>query len=127
MLTAEENARLTQVGPGTPMGELMRRYWQPVAAAAELAENPFRTKPVRILGEDLVLFRDRSGKLGLIDRLCAHRRADLTYGVAEEDGLRCQYHGWKYDCSGRCVERPFEETMHPEAGKGGIFLHGYPV
>jgi 5,5'-dehydrodivanillate O-demethylase oxygenase subunit len=128
MLTAEENARLTEVGPGTPMGGLMRRYWHPVAAAAELADNPFRTKPVRILGEDLVLFRDRSGRLGLIDRLCAHRRADLTYGVVENDGLRCQYHGWKYDCSGQCIEQPFEETVHPDARfKDKIALHGYPV
>jgi 5,5'-dehydrodivanillate O-demethylase len=128
MLTDEENAKLTQVGPGTPMGELMRRYWHPVAAAAELADNPFRTKGVRILGEDLVLFRDRSDRLGLIDRLCAHRRADLTYGVAEEDGLRCQYHGWKYDCSGRCIEQPFEETVHPEAHfRDRIQMHGYPV
>jgi len=107
MLTVEENARLTQVGPGTPMGELMRRYWHPVAAGAELLDNPFRTKAVRLLGEDLVLFRDRSGQLGLIDRLCAHRLADLTYGVVEDDGLRCQYHGWKYDGAGRCTEQPF--------------------
>ncbi len=128
MLTVEENQRLTQVGPGTPMGELMRRYWHPVAAAAELDDNPFRTKPVRILGEDLVLFRDRSGKLGLIDRLCAHRRADLTYGVVEDDGLRCQYHGWMYDCTGQCIEQPFEETVRPEARfKDKIKLNGYPA
>jgi len=128
MLTAEENARLTEVGPGTVMGELMRRYWHPIAATAEIDDNPFRTKAVRILGEDLALFRDRSGKLGLIDRLCAHRRADLTYGVAEDDGLRCQYHGWMYDGTGQCIEQPFEETVRPEARfKDRIKMNGYRV
>jgi len=128
MLTAEENARLTEVGPGTVMGELMRRYWHPIAATAEIDDNPFRTKAVRILGEDLALFRDRSGKLGLIDRLCAHRRADLTYGVAEEHGLRCQYHGWMYDGTGQCIEQPFEETVRPEARfKDRIKMNGYRV
>ena len=83
MLTAEENERLTQVSAGTPMGELMRRYWHPVAAAAELDDNPFRTRPVRILGEDLVLFRDRSGHYGLIERYCSHRRVNLAIGVVE--------------------------------------------
>ncbi|MEA2639638.1 MAG: 5,5-dehydrodivanillate O-demethylase oxygenase subunit [Chloroflexota bacterium] len=115
MLTVEENERLTKVGPGTPMGDLMRRYWHPIAAAAELDENPFRTKVVQILGEELVLFRDRSGKLGLIDKYCAHRRADLSYGMCDEDGIRCPYHGWKYDATGQCVEQPFEETVRPEA------------
>ena len=114
MLSIQENKLLTQVGPGTPGGELMRRYWHPIAAVSELAASPFRTKEIRIMGEDLVLFRDRSGKLGLIDRWCAHRRVNLAYGVVEEDGLRCQYHGWKYDTQGHCVEQPFEETVHPE-------------
>lgn len=128
MLTVEQNERLTQVGPGTPMGELMRRYWHPIAASAELLDNPFRTKEVRLLGEDLVLFRDQRGQLGLIERLCAHRRVNLAYGVAEEDGLRCQYHGWKYDHAGRCVEQPFEETARPEARfKDRIRLTAYPV
>ena len=95
MLTKEQNDRFTQVGPGTPMGELMRRYWQPIAAAAELDDSPFRTKEVTIMGEELVLYRDRSGNLGLLDRYCTHRRASLAYGIAERDGLRCQYHGWK--------------------------------
>ena len=87
MLTAEENKRLTQVGPGTPMGELMRRYWHPVAGAIELKDTA--TKSVRILGEDLVLYKDRSGTLGLIDESCPHRRINLLYGIPEEDGLRC--------------------------------------
>ena len=110
MLTAEQNERITHVGPGTPMGELMRRYWHPFAAAAELNDKP--TKPVRILGEDLVLYKDKSGTLGLIDRFCPHRRVDLSYGIPEEHGLRCMYHGWMMDETGQCIEQPFEETVH---------------
>src|SRR5712692_6187471 len=91
LLKQTDNQLLTQVSPGTPMGELMRRYWHPVAAAAELDDSPFRTKGIRILGEDLVLYRDRSGQLGLITRYCPHRRVDLGIGVVEQDGLRCQY------------------------------------
>ena len=107
MLTRDENEILTRVGPGTPAGNLLRRYWHPVCPAAELtAEKPKRR--VRILGEDLVLFRDGSGKLGLVAEQCAHRRASLYYGFVEADGLRCPYHGWKYDTSGRCIEMPFE-------------------
>ncbi len=112
MLTQQENERLTQVGPGTPMGELMRRYWHPIAAAAEMDERP--TKAVRLLGEDLVLYKDRSGTLGLIDRFCPHRRVDLSYGIPEEHGLRCMYHGWMMDETGQCIEQPFEETVHPD-------------
>ena len=82
------------------MGDLMRRYWHPIAASAELDDSPFRTKGIRILGEDLVLYRDRSGQLGLIARYCPHRRVDLAIGVVEQDGLRCQYHGWKFDANG---------------------------
>ena len=93
------------------MGELMRRYWHPIAAAAELDERP--TKPVRLLGEDLVLYRDKSGTLGLIERACPHRRVDLSYGIPEEHGLRCMYHGWMMDETGQCIEQPFEETVHP--------------
>jgi len=126
MLSATENDRLTQVGPGTPMGELMRRYWHPVAAAAELDERP--TKQVRLLGENLVLYKDKSGALGLIDRLCAHRRVDLSYGIPEEHGLRCMYHGWMYDETGQCIEQPFEETVHPDGRfKEKVKLAGYPV
>ena len=126
MLTQEQNDLLTRVGPGTPMGELMRRYWQPVAPAAELGNNP--TKEVRLLGEDLVLYRDRSGTYGLVGRYCAHRRVNLAYGIPEERGLRCMYHGWLYDETGRCAEQPFEETVRPEARfKDKIKLPGYPV
>jgi len=96
------------------MGQLMRHYWQPVCSVEELASSPFRTKEVEILGEELVVFRDRQGNLGLVERHCSHRRASLAYGVVENDGIRCQYHGWKFDHSGRCIEQPFEDTTHPE-------------
>ncbi len=95
------------------MGELLRRYWQPIAAVAELDE--FGIKPVRLTGEDLVLYRDGSGHYGLVDRDCPHRRADLLYSWTEECGIRCNYHGWKFDETGACVHQPFEETAHPDA------------
>src|ERR1700757_4553291 len=113
MLSREDNERLTKVGPGTPMGELLRRYWMPIAAVGELEENP--TKAVRLMGEDLALYRDRSGAYGLVDLHCPHRRADLSYGFVEDCGLRCNYHGWQFDETGRCLEQPFEDTAHPEA------------
>ncbi len=128
MLSKRDNELLTRVGPGAPMGQLMRRYWHPIAGSAELDASPFRTKEVRLLGEDLVLYRDRAGRLGLIDRWCSHRRVNLAYGVVEEDGLRCQYHGWKFDHTGACVEQPFEETVHPDGRfKGKCGIAGYGV
>jgi 5,5'-dehydrodivanillate O-demethylase len=126
MLTQEENERLTRVGPGTPMGTLLRRYWHPVATSAEMAQYP--TKAVRLLGEDLVLYTERTGRLGLIGRYCAHRRADLVYGMPDAAGLRCPYHGWCYDHTGQCVEQPFEETVRPDSTfKRRVRLAGYPV
>ena len=92
MLNQEENERLTKVGPGTPMGTLLRRYWYPIAAVTELDDNP--VKAVKLLGESLVVFRDRKGRLGLIAEQCPHRRVSLAYGIPEEEGLRCCYHGW---------------------------------
>ncbi len=106
MISTEENERLTRVGPGTPMGGLLRWYWHPVAAAAQLDENPVRK--VRILGEDLVLYRDRSGGLGLVNDHCAHRGTSLSYGRNEEGGLTCIYHGWKFDVEGNVLETPGE-------------------
>jgi 5,5'-dehydrodivanillate O-demethylase oxygenase subunit len=124
MLTQEDNDLLTRVGPGTPGGELLRRYWQPVAAAGELtAEKP--VKAVRILGEDLVVFQDKSGADGLIGRNCPHRRASLAYGRVEEHGIRCAYHGWKFDGMGRCLETPAEPTDSPL--KNRIRQKAYPV
>ena len=113
MLTKEENDLLHQVGSGTPMGDLLRRYWHPVAAVGELEEHP--VKPVRLMGEDLVLYRDKSGTYGLLERHCPHRRADLSYGWVEGQGLRCHYHGWKFDETGQCLAQPFEEMSRPEA------------
>ncbi|MBM3221855.1 MAG: aromatic ring-hydroxylating dioxygenase subunit alpha [Candidatus Rokubacteria bacterium] len=126
MLSAEQNKALTEVGPGTRMGALLRRYWMPIAAVAELDDAP--TKPVRLLGEDLVLYKDKRGTYGLLDRHCAHRRADLSYAFVEDCGLRCNYHGWQYDERGRCLAQPFEEIAHPDARyKDRITLKAYPV
>src|SRR5436190_19738790 len=107
VLTPEENALLTQVGPGTPDGELLRRYWLPIAAAQELTEES-PTKFVRVLGEDLVLFKDKSGNYGLIQDHCPHRGASLLYGRVEERGISCAYPGWLYDSAGNCLECPAE-------------------
>jgi 5,5'-dehydrodivanillate O-demethylase len=124
MISQADNERLTQVKAGTPVGDLLRRYWYPIAAVSELARHP--TKLVKILGEELVLFKDTTGKLGLIDAYCAHRRAQLVYGMAEEDGIRCPYHGWKFDHAGRCLEQPFEETLN-KGFKDKIQLAHYAV
>src|SRR5713226_7261221 len=123
MLRAKENEKLCRVGAGTPMGELMRWYWHPIAPVAELLENP--VKKVRILGEDLVLYRDRSGTLGLIGDKCAHRSVGLVYGIPEAEGLRCPYHGWLYDETGQCTEQPAE----PPASnfKDKVRISAYPV
>jgi phthalate 4,5-dioxygenase len=108
MLKPDDNARITRVGPGTPMGELQRRYWIPCALSAELAEPDGPPVRVRLLGEDLVAFRDSDGKIGLIDAYCPHRRAALFFGRNEECGIRCVYHGWKFDRDGQCVDMPSE-------------------
>lgn len=113
MLSRKKNELLTRVGPGTPMGELMRRYWHPIAAVDEMARTPIR--PVRLLGEDLVLYKDLGGTHGLVDRRCAHRGADLSYGYVEPCGIRCNYHGWAYDERGACVSMPYEDTANPKA------------
>lgn len=103
--TPSYNAELVQVGAGTPMGEYMRRYWHPVAISAKLTDLPQRG---RILGEYLVVFRDGTGQAGALFERCAHRQASLFYGRIENDGLRCCYHGWKFDVQGRCVNQPLE-------------------
>jgi 5,5'-dehydrodivanillate O-demethylase len=108
-----KNELLCRVSRGTPMGELLRRYWHPIAGASELDENP--VKAMRLFGEDLVLFRDLSGRYGLLDRHCPHRRADLSYGYVEKEGIRCNYHGWMMDDKGGCVEQPFEDTFNPKS------------
>jgi 5,5'-dehydrodivanillate O-demethylase oxygenase subunit len=124
MLTPEENEMLTRVGPGTPAGELLRRYWHPVAIAAELpADNP--VKFVRILGEDLVVFQTKSGEPGLLEDRCSHRGTSLSYGRVDERGIACAYHGWLYDVRGNCLAVPGEPA-------GSVFCQtvkhrAYPV
>src|SRR2546428_1600806 len=126
VLSEEQNRALTEVGAGTPMGELLRRYWMPIAAVAELDDRP--TKPVRLLGEDLVLYKDKAGSYGLVDQHCPHRRAGSAYGFVEECGLRCHYHGWLWDHTGRCLQQPFEETAHPDARfKDRVRIKAYAV
>jgi 5,5'-dehydrodivanillate O-demethylase oxygenase subunit len=126
MLSAEQNRLLTEVGPGTPMGNYLRRYWQPIAAVSELDKTP--TKPLRLMGEDLVLYKDLSGHFGLLDRHCPHRRADLSYGYVEMNGLRCNYHGWCYDKTGACIAQPYEDVAAPAARfKEKIRIKNYPV
>jgi 5,5'-dehydrodivanillate O-demethylase oxygenase subunit len=126
MLSPEENQLLTKVGPGTPMGELLRHYWYPIAATTELVERP--TKAVKILGESLVLYRDQHGRPGLIGAQCAHRRMSMLLGIPEKEGLRCAYHGWLYDKSGRCVEQPYEQAEDPNSDfKERIRMPAYPV
>ena len=124
MLTQEENDLLTRVSPGTPAGDLLRRYWHVAAAAAELTDAKPK-KRVRILGENLILYRDKSGNYGLVAEKCSHRGVSLYYGFVEPDGIRCAYHGWKYDACGNCIDQPFE---NPDAGfKDKIHHPAYPV
>ena len=126
MLTAEENERLTRVGPGTPMGALMRRYWQPIAALSQMQDNA--TRPIRLLGENLVLYKDRSGQLGLIADRCPHRNVNMIYGIPEEEGLRCPYHGWLFNHEGRCLDQPYERAEDPtESFKDKVCITSYPV
>ncbi len=107
MVEAEENRLLTETGTGTPGGTVLRHYWQPAALSEELrGDRPL--VPVRLLGEDLVLFRDELGDLGLLERSCPHRGADLAYGRLEDGGLRCVFHGWLFDVGGTCLETPAE-------------------
>ncbi len=101
-MTPQENDELTQVGPGTPMGDVLRHYWYPVAFVRELDEFP--VKEVRLLGENWALFKTPSGEYGIVDERCPHRGASLTYGIVEDAGLRCGYHGWLFNPSGECVE-----------------------
>jgi len=105
---ADQNELLTRTAAGTPMGELFRRYWLPALLAAELPTPAGPPVRVTLLSEPLVAFRDSANRLGLIDEFCAHRGASLWFGRNEEGGLRCAYHGWKYDVSGQCIEIPSE-------------------
>ena len=108
MLSKADNDLLTQIGPGTPMGEVFRRFWLPALLSVELSEPDCAPLRLRLLGEDLVAFRDTNGQVGVIDSACPHRRAGLFFGRNEECGLRCVYHGWKFDVEGNCVDMPSE-------------------
>ncbi|MBO0822557.1 MAG: aromatic ring-hydroxylating dioxygenase subunit alpha [Actinobacteria bacterium] len=125
MLRAEINELLTQTGPGTAMGEMFRQYWIPALLAEELPDNDCAPVRVKLLSERLIAFRDSQGKYGLMDEFCAHRGASLWFGRNEESGLRCAYHGWKYDVTGQCIEVPSE----PEDGSfcATVKLRAYPL
>ena len=125
MLSHHENQRLVRVGRGTPTGELFRRYWQPACLTQELPERDGPPVRVRLLGEDLVAFRDTAGRVGLVDAFCAHRRAPLFFGRNEECGLRCVYHGWKFDVDGMCVDLPSEPSSSPM--KASARITAYPT
>jgi nitrite reductase/ring-hydroxylating ferredoxin subunit len=129
--TREENETLTRVGPATAMGNLFRHYWIPVVPTSHLNDATGRPIRVRLLGEDLVLFRTTAGAVGIIGAFCSHRLAPLYFGRVEEDGLRCAYHAWKYAPNGKCIEMPnippeqqfMEEVQHPGypyVERGGI-------
>ncbi len=125
MITREENERLVRVGRGTPAGELLRRYWQPACLSSELPEKDGAPVRVKLLGEDLVAFRDTGGKIGLVAAFCPHRRAPLFFGRNEEHGLRCVYHGWKFNVAGQCVDMPTEPADSPM--KADARLAAYPT
>ena len=131
MLTPEENTKITRVGRGTPAGELFRRYWIPACLSTELPEPDGAPLRVRLLGEDLIAFRDSDGNPGLVDAYCPHRRAPLFFARNEECGLRCVYHGWKFDRHGNCTDMPSEPAgttlqakvklpAYPTYEKGGV-------
>ena len=132
MLSNEENETMTRVGPETAAGEMLRRYWWPLAFTEEVRSKGAPVK-VRLLGEDFVLFRDGSGELGLLELHCSHRGTSLEFGRVEDNGIRCCYHGWLYDRRGKCLEQPAEPedsnfkdqiqhtTYHAEDAGGLIF------
>jgi phthalate 4,5-dioxygenase oxygenase subunit len=125
MTKREQNELLTQTGPGTPMGDLFRRYWIPAIMSSELPENDCPPVRVKLLSERMIAFRDSEGKYGLIDEFCAHRGVSLWFGRNEESGLRCPYHGWKYDVTGQCVDVPSESAESGYCNK--IKLKAYPL
>ncbi len=125
MLTQAENDMLTQTGPGTPMGELFRRFWLPVMLADELPGPDCDPKRLRVLCEDLIAFKDSSGQVGVVDAYCPHRGAPMFFGRNEEDGLRCVYHGWKFDVTGACTDLP--NAPEGETFKNKVTITAYPA
>ena len=125
MLRAEDNKFLTESGAGTPMGELLRRFWMPVLLSKELPEADGPPKKIVVMGEELLAFRDTRGVVGIIDQYCPHRGANLWLGRNEECGIRCVYHGWKFDTDGRCVDMP---TSYPDLNARDLIrIKSYPV
>ena len=124
-MRAEDSERLVRTASGTPMGTLMRRYWQPALLSSELPENDGAPVRVRLLSEDLIAFRDTNARVGLVDAYCPHRRAPLFFGRNEECGLRCVYHGWKFDIVGDCVDLPSEPATSPMRAQ--IKIKAYPT
>src|SRR5438034_8888709 len=131
MLSKEDNELLTRIGPGTAMGNLMRQYWVPVMPSDDLPEPDCAPLRIKLLCEDLIAFRDSDGRVGLLGAHCAHRGASLFFGRTEECGLRCVYHGWKFDVSGTCVDMPNEPAesdfkqkikanAYPTTERGGV-------
>src|SRR5437763_7547824 len=131
MLSRRENTYITRVGPGTPMGNLFRRYWLPALLAEELPEADCPPVRLKLLGEELVAFRTTSGTPAVLDTWCPHRNANLFWGRNEEDGLRCVYHGWKFNAEGACVDMPNEpprsrfaekirQPAYPAVDRGGF-------
>jgi phthalate 4,5-dioxygenase oxygenase subunit len=127
MLRTEINELLTQTGPGTPMGELFRQYWIPALLADELPEDDCPPVRVKLLSERLIAIRDSDGRYGLMDEFCAHRGVSLWFGRNEESGLRCTYHGWKYDVTGQCIEIPSEPENRRDSLCSKIKLKSYPL
>ena len=125
MLRAEDNKFLTESGAGTSMGELLRRFWLPVLLSEELPEPDGAPKKIVVLGEELLAFRDSRGVVGVIDQYCPHRGANLWLGRNEECGIRCVYHGWKFDVEGRCLDMP---TSYPDLNaKDKMAIKAYPA
>ena len=124
MLRPEDNEKITRVGPGTPGGDYMRRYWQPILMSFELPEADGPPVRVRLLGEDLVAFRDSEGHVAFVDAFCPHRRAPMFFGRNEECGLRCVYHGWKFDRHGDCTDMPSEPAGSPLQAR--VKIKAYP-
>jgi len=124
MLSREESELICRTGPGTPMGDLLRRFWMPAALSEELEADG---EPLRlmIMSEPLVAFRDTSGKVGVLERQCPHRLADMWFGRNEQNGLACAYHGWKFDTAGACVVMPTETAENSYKHK--VRMHAYPV
>ena len=122
--SAAPDVELAGIGPGTPCGEYLRRFWHPVALSSELADLP---AAIRILGEDLVVFRDGEGRVGLVHRRCPHRRASLEYGTCRERGIRCCYHGWHFDVDGTLLDAPGQPPEAQERLKRRVRLGAYPA